>query len=297
MGIRSVVITGNCTVGGIVEGLATVLPTLEIRGYPVWELETPEQIALAAEHIAAADAWLRMPLPDNERLDPVARAREIIDLPNLVFSAFHQDAVYAVRASGDIFRGITDYHSAIGLWAWRNGLAPDVTARLFSPDVMRQLTYDRYWEPSVKAMRDDFAASSLSFPAFWARLKRTGVFMHTINHPTAHTLSLFVKAIAVRLGATDSVWDIPAERYMQDFLTHIVWPIYPWVGTSLGVRGDFRWKMDDRVFETVESWLAATWVAYGDHERGDVFSPRIDDGVYDQVLGAALADLGVKVAR
>lgn len=297
MDIRSVVVTGNCNVGGIVEGLAALLPALEVHGVPAWELETPDQIADVVERIGGADAWLRMPLAENEIIEGQVTAREVLDLPNLVFAAFHPDAIYAVRGNGEMFRGITDYHSAIGLWAWRKHVAPDATARLFTPEIMRLLTYDRYWDPSVKAMRADFAQSSLSFPAFWARLKRTGVFMHTINHPNVRTLSLFAKAIAVRLGADDSVWDIPAERYMQDFLTHIVWPVYPWVGTSLGVDGAFRWKMEGRVFGSVEDWLEATWVAYGDADRDDLVAPRIDDGVYDQVLGAALADLGVKVAR
>ena len=55
--------------------------------------------------------------------------------------------------------------------------------------------------------------------------------------------------------------------------------------------------MDGRVFGTVEDWLEATWVAYGDVDRNDVTSGRIDDGVYDEVLGHALAAMGMKVAQ
>ena len=291
------VITGNCTAGGIVEGLAAALPTVDIQGFPAWELETPEQRTRAAAKIGTADAWLLTPLPENTDIEAAVNPREVIDLPHLAFAGFHPDAIYAVRGDGGIFRGITDYHSAIGLWAWRKGLDPETAARLFTPDIMQRLTYDRYWDPSVTALKQDFADSSLSFSTFWARLKRSGVFMHTINHPTAPALALLAKAIAVRLGADDTVWDIPTERYTQDLLSHIVWPVYPWVGTSLGVDGAFRWKMDGRVFGTVEDWLEATWVAYGDVDRNDVTSGRIDDGVYDDVLGRGLAAIGVKVAQ
>ncbi len=297
MTVRSVVMTGNCNAGGIAEGLAAVMPHLVIRTFPSWDLETPEQISTAAEAISAADVWLRMDLPENGQIEAGVTAREVLDLPNTIFTAFHPDAIYATTNDGLIFRGITDYHSAIGLWAWRKGVEPAVAATLFTPAIMQALTYDRYWDPSVAALKQDFAQSSLSFPAFWARLKRTGVFMHTINHPTGSTLSLLAKAIAVRLGAPDSVWDLPAERYTQDFLSHIVWPVYPWVGTSLGVSGCLTWKMGGRVFTGMEEWLEATWAVYGDTSPDDVVSHRIDDGVYDLVLGDQLAANGVKVSR
>lgn len=294
MGIRSVVVTGNCNLGGIVEGLAAVMPGLDVRGIPAWDLETDDARGEAAEAIARADAWVRMPLPENEAIESHGVASEVVDLPNVVFSAFHPDAIYAVRGDGSIFSGLTHYHSAIGLWAWRQGLGPDAAARLFTPQVMKMLTYDRYWGPSALAVKADFAQSSLSFPAFWMRLKRSGVFMHTINHPTGATLALLAKAIAVRLGATDEVWDIPAERYVQDFLTHIVWPVYPWIGESLGVPGCFRWKMEGRTFGGLEEWLTATWEVYGDTPPDDVVSDRIDDGVYDRVLGTAVDVLGLR---
>jgi hypothetical protein len=295
VGIRSAVVTGNCNAGGIVEGLQAVLGDIEITGFASWDLETDDQIVSAVDAISDADVWLRMPMAVNERLDAQVHASEVIDLPNIVFSAFHPDAIYALRGDGSLFRGITDYHSAIGLWAWRKGLGPDAAARLFTTEVMKALTYDRYWGPSVQAVKRDFAASSLSFPAFWMRLKRTGVFMHTVNHPTGGTLSLLAKAIAVRLGAPDHVWDIPAERYTQDFLTHIVWPVYPWVGQSLGVEGCFTWKMEGRVYQGVETWLQATWEAYGDASVDDLHSDRINDGVYDLVLGRASRDAGIVV--
>ena len=287
-------VTGNCNVGGIVEGLHAVMPGVAVRGFPAWELETEEARRTAAEAVDGSDAWVRMPIPENTGIAAQSDALRVIDLPNLVFSAFHPDAVYAVRRDGSIFRGITDYHSAIGLWAWRRGLSPSEAGRLFSPEVMHVLTYDRYWEPSVAAMKADFLQSSLAFPTFWMRLKRSGVFMHTINHPTASTLSLLAKAIAVRLGAAEDVWDIPAERYVQDFLSHIVWPVYPWIGERLGIPGCFQWKMDGWTFDGVEEWLEETFAVYGDTPRDDVLSHRLEDGVYDRVLGAAVDAFGIR---
>ena len=295
MAIRSVVVTGNCNFGGVVEGLAVIAPGLEVRGFAQWDLQTDDARGEAADAIAAADAWVRMPLPENDDIASRVAAREVVDLPNVVFSAFHPDAIYATRSDGSIFRGLTDYHSAIGLWAWRQGLSPDAAARLFTPEVMHRLTYDRYWGPCVTELEAAFARSSLAFPAFWMRLKRSGVFMHTINHPTGATLALLAKATAVRLGAADDVWEVPAERYTRDFLSHLVWPVYPWVGERLGVEGCFRWKIEGRTLGSLEEWLAATWDVYADTPRDDVITDRIDDGAYDTVLGAAADSIGVRL--
>ena len=289
--IRSITVTGNCNTGGIVEGLRAVLPDVDIVGIPGWELDTDSARAQAADRISNSDLWARMPLPENVQLASLCEPRGGIDLPNLVFSAFHPDIVYANRLDGALFEGITHYHSAIGLWAWRAGLDVETTARLFSPAVMRDLAYDQYWAPAVAAMRADIKESSLGFTALWARLKRSGVFMHTINHPTGPTLAMLAQEIAVRIGAPDQIWDIPAECYVQDFLSHIVWPVYPSVGEGLGHRGCFVWKMGGRTFGGVGEWLEATWAAYGETPRDDVRSSRLDDGVYDHVLGKAVEAL------
>ena len=52
--------------------------------------------------------------------------------------------------------------------------------------------------------------------------------------------------------------------------------------------------MEGRTFGGVEEWLTATWEVYGDTPPDDVVSHRIDDGVYDRVLGTAVDVLGVR---
>lgn len=291
MGHRRVVVTGHCWTLNLADAFGLLFDDATIRPFSAWELESPQDLEVAHDALQDADLWLRIPLDGTSALDEsVHPGLRVVDVPLLTFSAFHPDLVYAHTTAGGLFRGLTDYHSAIGLWAWRQGLDPATAETLFRPDVMEQLAYDQYWSPSVTEMRSSFENANLDFGAFWLRLKRCGVFMHTINHPRPEAVALIAKTVAAHLGAPASTWDVPIERYLTDHLAHIVWPVYPPVGRALGVPGCYRWRTADRQIGSLRAWLEATWSAYEGHDRGDVVCPRIDDGRYDAVLRPVVGD-------
>jgi hypothetical protein len=267
--------------------LSALMPAAEVTSLFAWDFLTPEGLRDSATSIADADLWVRMPLAENEHLGMESSAR-VLDIPSLTFPAFHPDLVYATTTDGTLFRGINDYHSAIALWAWRHGVQPSDVRHLFTPEVMSRLTYDQYWTPSVANMKAEFARSSLDFSTFWLRVKREGVFMHSVNHPNSAAVSLLAKSALVALGASDSVWVDPVSEYVDDTLSHIVWPVYPFVASALGVQGSYRWRNGSSLFGGIDEWAEATWSAYGDVTPDTVVCERIDDGVYEKVLGEAL---------
>jgi hypothetical protein len=215
----------------------------------------------------------------------------VIEIPSLTFAAFHPDIVIAVTTAGTYFRGLADYHSAIALWAWRRGLEPAEAAALFQPEVMAALGYDRYWAPAVEAVRHEFAASSLEWAPFWARLKREGVFMHTINHPALPAVALQGKAVAACVTGRDAIWDEPIERYADDHLREVVWPVYPFVAEALGVAGNYHWRYGDTHYGDVTSWAEATWRRYEGTDPATVVCERFERGEYDAVLEPRLLEL------
>jgi hypothetical protein len=285
---RQVVVTGNCQAGMVGSALAALMPGAEVSSVFAWDLLTPEGLQKSSELVENSDLWVRMPLVENEHLGRGASAR-VLDIPALTFPAFHPDLVYATTTDGGIFRGINDYHSAIALWAWRRGVEASDVRRLYTPEVMSRLTYDQYWGPSVANLKADFGRSSLDFSAFWLRTKREGVFMHSINHPNASTVSILAKDAMIALGSDESVWSDPVAEYIDDTLSHIVWPVYPFIGGALGVQGSYRWRNGSSLYDGIDEWAETTWAIYGDTDPGSVVSPRIDDGVYDTVLEEALA--------
>ena len=286
MTIRRVVVTGNCLSRGLGEAVAGLLGVDSLEVFPEWDLRTADDLRRVRSALADTDLWVRIPLSQGPDLSmDRADSMKVIDAPWFTFPAFHPDVVYATRRSdGAVFRGLTDYHSAIALWAWREGASTQEAAALFRNDAMRALGYDAYWEPSVSGLRAEFDAAGLDFAPFWLRLKRLGVFMHSVNHPRADAIALLAKTVAYSAGAAKSVWDIPIERYLQDYLSSIVWPVYPVVGSALGVRGHYGWRTPDSYYPSLDAWLDATWNTYDLGARDDIVCPRVDDGVYDSVF-------------
>jgi len=292
----TVALTGNCQAQGLGDAIAALLPHATVRSFHMWGIDGSAaanvRLAAAADLIAAADVWIRMPLSVNDHLEGVLGPEtKVIGVPSLTFPAFHPDVVIATTAEG-LLRGMADYHSAIGLWAWRRGLDPEEAARLFTPEVMVALGYDRFWPTAVHAMSDEFTELGVDFAPFWQRLKRTGVFMHTINHPRVSAVTLHAKTVVAAVGAPADVYDEPLDGYVTDHLAQVVWPVYPFVADALGVPGSYRWRFGDQFFDGVASWAEATWRRYEGVAREAVVCPRIDDGRYDAVLEPLLTAVG-----
>ena len=282
-----IVVTGNCQVAPLGSALAALIPGSEVR--PV-HLGVSTVTGLE-QSIAQANLWVRMAVPGDDELPKPQPSTIVVKVPTLDFAAFHPDAVYALTESGGLFRGLTDYHSAIALWAWKRGLEPQDLAILMNPDVMARLNYDNYWTPSVAALAGSFEQSSIPFEPFWRAAKRQGVFMHTVNHPKLSLVSLLATAVLEASGILERTSDHGTgdiADVLDDALDHLVWPVYPFVALSLGVPGSWRWRVNDSVYDGLIPWAHATWNSYGDAKPSEVVCPRIDDGVYDAVLSPLL---------
>ncbi len=129
---------------GFVAALRLIFPDDVIQWLPL-HVAIPAAREVAEAELATADVWIAMPSPENEQLAAIAGpAVRRIRWPHLNFNGFHPDVVYALQGP-EIFRGVGDYHSAIGLWAWKRGLEPADAARLFVPEVFDAFGYFQYF--------------------------------------------------------------------------------------------------------------------------------------------------------
>jgi hypothetical protein len=278
---RRIIVTGNCAMPGLVATLRLIFPRDSIQHHRIWV----EDNASIAASLTDADIWIAHEVPDNKELLDRSRtgAKQLL-CPALLFSGFHPDMVFAWRDDGSFFEGLNPYHSAIALWAWRRGLDVADALRLFRPDIFRKLGYHEAYDMEVDGLRAGFATSSIDFSWFWLRVKRTGVFMHTMNHPRVEPIVLVSKLIAVELGASSDVLQQPLERYIQDELLPIgVWPVYPDLAAHLGVPGSDLFTFGHLTF-SLEEFLETQWATYGETDPDGVRCPRITDGLYDSVL-------------
>lgn len=279
------IVTGHCHAPILGQHLGALLPEWRVHTHSTLEHEASP--APCKEKI---DAWIRIPMPGDEDIISTFThgPQRTITIPATVFSGYHPDCVYATTDRGTLFRSYDDYHSAIALWAWKQGATPAEASRLFSAETMRALGYLDMWRTETESLWTALRTTGLDINPMWDRLKRGGTFMHTINHPTAQYFSLLAKAIASELGSSVE-WDEPTTDFHVDATNGIVWPVYPPVALQLGVPGCYLWKSGHRIIRSLEAFLEETWLAYGDSDPSSVRCQRLDDGRYDTLLQHHLA--------
>ena len=285
-------VTGNCSAVGLAAALQLVFPddVVEARRLLV---EHDDDITAA---LSDADAWIAQASHHNDYLlEHSAASAPPIVYPAIVFSGFHPDLAYAwhrelfeadprARLPSHLFLGVSGYHSAIGLWAWRRRLSPQAAAKLFTPVAFTQLGYSDVYREDIDLLREAFETAGLDFSWFWLRAKRLGVFMHTIDHPRVEPIALLAKLLALRLGMPRAQLELPLERHLPDDLVSVaVWPVYPEIARHLGVTDSYLFSFGLSAY-SLKDFLKAQWSAYGDADPAGVYCPRLEDGLFDSVL-------------
>ncbi len=166
----------------------------------------------------------------------------LIQYPVIRFHAFHPDLVYVAKNSTN--RLIPNYHSALIVWGYVNGIDPVDIAAQFTNDVYAEAGYYDYWDTWAKKLEIEFESCGLSFRDFILAAKREGVFMYTFDHPKPSALAILTKLIGRKLGAPDQT--IPRYLDIDDHLHGSSWPCYPEIARSYLTEGSFLWQIDGR---------------------------------------------------
>lgn len=258
---RTILISGNCQCVAIAAGLQlcfaedTVIPVM----FPI-----SADAATMADFIAQleqADIWLSQWEPDWViNLDPKFKNRpggRYLRMPIILFHAFHPDLCYARNMENGMLTKSHHYNSAIAAWAYNHGMEAGDTARLFNRETYDRLGYFQHWDRESQALREAFNDCGLDFTRFMLAVKRTGLFMHSVNHPMPHAIEALAKSVAVKMGAPDSVleWDFKHNDMFND----TIWPLYPEIADHYSLfGGSYDWKLNGRWLRGLDTYLE--WV-------------------------------------
>lgn len=238
------------------------------------------------------------PLRDGTGFEAFKAAAPVIEIPVVVFPAFHPDLVYvhdrADRTGQRLVQsGIGDYHSALVLFAWLEGLGEGGALRLFDPDVYRGLGYLDLWEPSAAALVEAGRRAGHDLSADLLRWSRRGLFMHSTNHPRMFVAADLARAALARAGI--AAQDAEIEGWLPDeFIRQGTFPVYPAVATQYGVpANELFLTQSTRSGEpprtmTLERFVAASFASYARHLPADLACPRVAAWRADPAIWAAL---------
>lgn len=282
---RSILVVGNCHIGGIAAALQWLFPSDAISAVPLNPHVFRGDGGAMSRRIAEADVVL-----GGDFVNVFLRRHRVVlpnfvSIPSLYFAAFHPDITHAgLTTPGRRFP--VRNNSAIGLWAFARGIDPADACGLYSRRNFALLGYLDHWDSSVQELRAAFAASRLDFDTFFCAAKREGVFMYTMDHPRISALILVAKLLAMRLGLGAAVWH--KDILVSDALGRVeIWPVYPMIAHELALPGSYTWLLDrGRVIDGLREYLEHAYAKYAAAgvRPSDVVLPAPVLEVYDKVL-------------
>ncbi len=242
------IILGNCQVGGIADSLellsngSAVAGVLVSNDPKVLFNELSEHLTVHENTILMHESVKEIILV-NESLSDFAR-REIVYIPTISFAAFHPDIQYGFVKGAVVKSGLdSDWNSRIMLWAYFNGLSKVETEHLFREDVFQALGYFDEWDKSSETLKKSFDSCGFDYGRWMRSVQRNGVFMYGINHPMQIGLSQLSVQIAEKVFPKSHVAIEDLHTFTTDYLSHIVWPVYPEIGDRLSVEGSYHWRV------------------------------------------------------
>jgi len=239
---------GNCQVGGIADSLelisggSTVSGVLVSHDPKVLFGELSEQLKHPGDTVLLHESVKEI-IAVNDSLSVFARPENVY-IPSISFSAFHPDIQYAFVNGVVIKSGLeSDWNSRVMLWAYSQGLSQRETENLFREDVFQALGYFDEWGKSSETLRKSFDDCGFDYGRWIRSVQRTGIFMYGINHPMQIGLSQLAVQIAEKVFPNSHVVIEDLHTFTTDYLSHIVWPVYPEIGDHLGVEGSYHWRV------------------------------------------------------
>jgi len=242
---KSVKVLGNCQVGGLTAALRILVPDVKFsrklvtgeRGKLKRELTKSSRSSLMIQ-----DSVLRIVLSDETLRESLPK--DYIVYPTITFSAFHPDTQYIFCEERVIKNGLgSDWNSRILIWAYLNELTVDESLLLFDKETYKKLGYMDEWSNSSEELRRTFENCSLDYSQWIRGVQRDGQFMYGINHPMPAALTYLARQLADREFSSNAESLRETNGDPKDYLSHIVWPVYPEIAEELGMEGDYHWRV------------------------------------------------------
>lgn len=240
------------------------------------------------------------PFRDGGTFETFRAGRDVVEIPIIVFPAFHPDLVYVLDAADPmrtraVQSGTGDYHSALAVFAYLEALPPEAVRRLLSPAVFQALGYFDLWAESAAALVETGRQAGHDLSADLVRWTRRGAFMHSTNHPKMHVAADLARGLLVRAGLVPLEADLDA--YLPDeFIRQGTWPVYPALAELYGVPGSevfltqgIRTRAAPRTM-SLEAFVAASFASYERSGPASLLCPRVAAWRADPAIWRLLRD-------
>jgi hypothetical protein len=231
-----VLVVGNCQAHGFAACLRNILPRATVSVSPISSSDVGELSKF--DRIFLQNPWKGSTDHAQTRHMIIAQAGERLILwPPFLHYGFHPDLVYATCRDELVSSPLSHYNSALCIFGWTHGLSEGQTAALFCDAVFDFLGYYSYGEAANRELVAEWTKCGVDARALLCSWE--GCFTYSINHPKLFVLRDLAKAVCQKhhLSTCDA-----GEELKDDLLSGPVWPIYPEIGSRLGITGGYNFK-------------------------------------------------------
>jgi len=275
-----ILVSSNCQTGGLASSLNVFLRNSisSIDVAPLHHINVEVEKLKIAQLLDDVDYWVTSygwDIPEIKLSCEKNLKLKVIKIPAISFSAFHPDLSYVLdKKSNKSLNGKFTYNSAIAIWLFNNNIDPSKAKYFYNQSTFNILGYKNMWAPSAKRLLDQFISLGFSpaeYHEFFNAIKRTGCFMHSVNHPKITLLFELAKLIASRINPSVKL-DKLNTTIADPLMGASIWPVYPDIAYSLGIDGSYLWKLGDaKLINGLDSFILESYSHYENHhERGDL---------------------------
>jgi len=243
--MRRIAVVGRCQAAGIGDALMHMVDDCEVHSFVAQESYRDRMLPHAQKALAECDLIFSHYLYADHGFYSTENLRkefgEVILIPPVVFSGFQPDCIDLIVGHSSHPSPLGSYHSAIVAAAYSLDVPSDRVETLFNKFVYQRLGYYQEFAKARTYLHSSMKAFGIDISGEWPDWVKSGVFMHSYNHPKPIVLASLAKLLAIKAGLVPA--DTPTPELGFDFLSHFpIWPVYPELAQALGTKGSYTFK-------------------------------------------------------
>jgi hypothetical protein len=230
----------NCQATGLANCLNLLCPDIAVEYHALSPKMANINALIASKPF---DRILTFPHNDQAFGIDLSGRENVWQIPTILFHGYHPDFCH-LFSRGKLLKGpLEGLHSIIAHVAFRCGLTEKQALKLYCEDTYKRLGYLDGWDDERDRFVNVYKKHGFDVSQCFIEWTRSGAFMHTLSHPKINVLRDLAKMIINRSGYRLNTTSILPH---DNLANGPVYPIYPEIGSRLGVRGDYLFKFGGR---------------------------------------------------
>ena len=271
----------NCQALGLANciGMANPEIAIEYCDFPKFRRTAGEYL----DRLESYDLVLTAPQFLWTDVADLSKLTKLAILPTVYFDAYHPDLCQVFAGTSQVKGPLGDYHSSLAFAAYKRGLDPAATRKLFNAKIYESVGFFGRWQQAKQRLLAGFAAHGLELtPAFSGWSHSPSAFMHSVNHPTIRCLQDVARALVRSQGLEDQA---PELLPHDNLLNGPVFPVYEEIAEQYSIHGSYRFKLAGQYRHIdLDQFIRACFDVYGQYDAPSLAVAEMHQAMHNNIV-------------